>query len=88
MLGRIRRVLTKGERGENQTMSKYRPLNNTPLLDVRNVAVCKNLHCSNTDEHVVNLEFCPDCRKRLTKTVKGSQLYELTESTQSTQQGE
>lgn len=51
--------------------SKYKPQTNTPLLAQRNAAICTNRFCTSLKEYPVDTEFCPDCKKRLTKTVAG-----------------
>lgn len=55
--------------------NRYKPQTNTPLLSQRDVAICKNLHCDNLTEYPVDTEFCSDCKKRLSKTVRGSQQF-------------
>jgi hypothetical protein len=61
--------------------SKRRPTNkhqtNTPLLAERNILICTNRFCTNINQYSINtvdlsnkkLEFCPDCKKRLGKSI-------------------
>jgi hypothetical protein len=53
----------------NETLNN--PHNNTPLLQERNITICVNTFCSNTKEFSLTTERCPDCKKLLSKVVKG-----------------
>jgi hypothetical protein len=47
----------------------YNPQTNTPLLEQRNITICTNRFCTDITKHDINIEFCPVCKKRLTKTI-------------------
>jgi hypothetical protein len=58
-----------------------KPSTNTPLLKERNILICTNRFCHNVHEYSINtvdqnnnpLEFCPDCKKRLGKSISQEQ---------------
>ncbi len=49
----------------------------TELLTKRNCTICVNIFCPSVTEYPLNFENCPQCNKRLSKTISGANNYIL-----------
>lgn len=75
--------LENNKRPKQPVIDKYKDTQtqrNTELLQKRDCAVCVNTYCSDITEYELTQEKCETCGKKLSKTVKGANLFELTDT--------